>query len=50
MEETMACILNIDDDAVDRKVLRKMLEDAGYHILEASDGEAGLVSKFQQTN
>ncbi len=38
----MALILLIDDDLKIRKILRQMLEHAGYEVVEASDGKEGL--------
>jgi len=38
----MARILAVDDDDVFRGALRVVLEAAGYTVLEAPDGEAGL--------
>ncbi len=37
-----ARILVVDDDRVLRGALRIVLEGAGYHVMEAPDGEAGL--------
>ena len=38
----MELILLIDDDLNIRKILRQILEHAGYEVLEASDGREGL--------
>jgi two-component system chemotaxis response regulator CheY len=38
----MSRILVVDDDRVLRGALRIVLEGAGYHVMEAPDGEAGL--------
>jgi len=38
----MSCILVIDDEASVRRMLRQMLERAGYQVIEAPNGEAGL--------
>lgn len=38
-ETPMVCV--IEDDAGIRDALRAVLEDAGYHVLEAADGLAG---------
>ena len=35
-------VLIIDDDPSIREIIRFLLEDAGYEVLEASDGEIGL--------
>jgi len=38
----MARILVVDDDQVLRGALRVVLEAAGYDVMDAADGEAGL--------
>ncbi len=38
----MTSILIIDDDDSVREMLRFILEQAGYEIFEASDGEIGI--------
>jgi len=38
----MASILIIDDDKGIRKMLRKVLEEAGYDVMEACNGEEGI--------
>ena len=38
----MGTILIIDDDSALRTLLRKLLEESGWRILEAEDGEAGI--------
>ncbi len=38
----MQRILLIDDDAAIRGVARRILERAGYEVLEAGEGEAGI--------
>jgi CheY-like chemotaxis protein len=38
----MAWILVADDDSPTRETIRFVLEDAGYHVLEASDGRQAL--------
>lgn len=38
----MASILVMDDDGPLREALRVVLEGAGYDVMEAPDGEAGL--------
>src|SRR6266516_891287 len=38
----MARILVIDDDARRRGAIRVVLESAGYEVIEAGDGDAGL--------
>ena len=43
----MARILIIDDEETVRNVLRRMLESAGYEVVEASDGEAGMQEYHQ---
>lgn len=37
------CVLVIDDDAVLRRVVRAVLEADGFRVIEARDGEEGLV-------
>ncbi len=43
----MAQILIIDDDSLVRRALRKLLEYAGYEVIEAADGIEG-VSFYEQ--
>ena len=38
----MACILIIDDDPELRDIMRRVLEGAGYTVLEARTGREGL--------
>jgi DNA-binding response OmpR family regulator len=38
----MTTILIIDDDDQFRNMLKKLLEEEGYQVFEASDGEKGL--------
>ena len=42
MTPAAARVLVIDDDAMLRSAVRRVLERAGYAVLEAGDGEAGL--------
>jgi DNA-binding response OmpR family regulator len=44
----MARILVMDDDEVLRGALRVVLEAAGYDVLDAGDGEAGLRLQREQ--
>ena len=37
----MATILVPDDEAAVRRLVRTVLESAGYEVLDAADGEAG---------
>ncbi len=39
----MSKILVIDDDLANREILRARLEPAGYEVIEASQGEEGLL-------
>ncbi len=41
-------VLLIDDDPGIRKILRITLEDAGYEVLTAEDGETGLRMNFEE--
>ena len=43
----MARILLIEDEKLARFTLRRILEDGGHEVFEASDGEEGL-SKFKE--
>ncbi len=45
----MALILVIDDSALARSTTRKILEQEGYKIIEASDGEEGLKMLFEHS-
>ena len=38
----MSKVLVVDDDAAIRGILRKRLENDGYNVLEAGDGDEGL--------
>ena len=38
----MASILVIDDDVMAREMLREMLEQEGYEVFEAPDGQEGI--------
>jgi DNA-binding response OmpR family regulator len=38
----MATILVIDDDFYVREMLKTVLEDSGYDVLEAADGNIGV--------
>lgn len=42
IEDLMARILVVDDEDSLRGVLRAILEEDGYEVLEASDGRSGL--------
>ena len=38
----MSCVLIIDDSATTRLASRRPLEDAGFEVFEAADGDEGL--------
>ena len=40
----MTAVLVVDDDANTRHMLRLVLEDEGYHVMQAADGAAGLAA------
>ena len=40
---TDRCVLVVDDDAVLRRVVRAVLEADGFRVIEAVDGERGLI-------
>jgi two-component system chemotaxis response regulator CheY len=42
----MAKILIVDDSALSRRLLRRILESAGHAVIEAADGVAALESYF----
>jgi two-component system chemotaxis response regulator CheY len=42
----MAKILIVDDSGLSRRSLRKILEPAGHHVIEAEDGISALESYF----
>ncbi len=42
----MAKILIVDDSALSRRLLRRIVESAGHQVIEAADGVAGLESYF----
>jgi DNA-binding response OmpR family regulator len=44
----MTRILIVDDEPRVREVVRDFLEEAGYHVEEASDGEEGLKRYLDQ--
>lgn len=44
----MKRILVIEDDVQHRRMLKNLLEEAGYEVVEASDGEVGLRLYHQQ--
>lgn len=39
-------ILVVDDSAMSRRMLRKIVESAGYEVVEAGEGAAGLEQYF----
>ena len=43
----MPCVLIMEDDEEVRKALRTVLEESGYKVMEAANGEKGL--KIQRT-
>ena len=44
VRDETARILVVDDDAAIRATMRAMLEDEGYHVLEAADGAQGIAA------
>jgi len=48
MQKTSATLLIIDDDDVVRASLAAYLEDSGFRVLQASNGQAGLQTFAQQ--
>lgn len=42
----MAKILIVDDSALSRRLLRRILESAGHQVIEAADGVVALESYF----
>jgi two-component system, cell cycle response regulator DivK len=40
----MTTILIMEDDAHQSRLMRRLLEHAGYHVLVAPDGESGLLT------
>ena len=40
----MAKILIIDDDALNRELVRMKVEPAGHKLVQAADGDAGYAS------
>ena len=45
--ETEATILVVDDDIMLRKLLSHTLEEAGFRVLTANDGQEGLRTMFE---
>ena len=45
-EEGVPRILVVDDTAVHREIVRQLLEQEGYHVLEANDGIQGITMAF----
>ena len=43
------CILMVEDQADNRRLLRDMLGNAGYELVEAVDGEQALAAYARQT-
>lgn len=44
----MATILVIDDEQSIRRLLKEILEREGYHVLEAENGQEGLIAYQKQ--
>src|SRR5262245_30663811 len=44
----MAIVMVVDDSAMSRRIMREMLESAGYEVIEAGDGMAALEMYFLQ--
>jgi diguanylate cyclase (GGDEF)-like protein len=45
---TAAKILIVDDETVTRMMIRRVLEDTGYSVIEAEDGQAALLQAEQE--
>jgi DNA-binding response OmpR family regulator len=48
MIRSMACVLVIDDNDLDRKISRDSLSSAGFAVLEAADGASGIRRLFDE--
>ena len=48
MAEHLATILVVEDDPDLGKLVTRLLESHGYHVLLATDGEAGVATAMQQ--
>jgi two-component system, cell cycle response regulator DivK len=44
----MKTILYVEDNAMNRRIVRDLLENTSYRLLEAPDGEAGLTMAREQ--
>jgi CheY-like chemotaxis protein len=44
----MPSVLIVDDEEAVRRLIRETLEQAGYHVYEASDGKEGL-ARYRQS-
>jgi two-component system, cell cycle response regulator DivK len=41
-------VLNVEDNAYNRKIVRQLLARTSYRLVETVDGEAGLAAAFEQ--
>ncbi len=44
----MKTILNVEDNEMNRKIVRALLKNTTYKLIEAHDGEAGVAAALEQ--